>query len=215
MNPLDGTIYDSDYYLHGKQSGKSLYENYRWLPDLTVPMAQRMIDHLGIEKQDTVLDFGCAHGFIVKAFHILGHKAHGIDVSEWAIENCDEAVREYVSVGTVPFASFDWIIAKDVLEHIPNPNLAWTLEKLAASAKKGLFIVVPLSLSVGCPYVVSEYEQDITHVQRLPLPAWAQAVKRACGEDFDVEADYRIEGIKQNYAEYEKGNGFLTARRKD
>ena len=52
--------YDADYFLRGKETGKSLYENYRWLPDLTTPMVCSIISHLGIRSGDTILDFGCA-----------------------------------------------------------------------------------------------------------------------------------------------------------
>ena len=34
----NGSQYDEDYFLRGKQTGKSLYEDYRWLPELTRPM---------------------------------------------------------------------------------------------------------------------------------------------------------------------------------
>lgn len=39
---MDPDFYDENYYLHGKQTGKSSYEAYSWKPDLTLPMA----DHL-------------------------------------------------------------------------------------------------------------------------------------------------------------------------
>src|SRR3954469_1999410 len=87
-----GDQFDSDYFLHGKQTGKSLYEDYRWMPELTIPMVERMIAHLGIVKGDTILDFGCARGYAVRAFQQLGYDAWGIDCSGWAIENCDKAV---------------------------------------------------------------------------------------------------------------------------
>src|SRR5436305_1382867 len=84
--------YDEDYFLRGKESGKSLYSDYRWLPELTIPMVCAMIRHLGIGPDDTVLDFGCARGYVVKAFQELGYIAYGYDTSEWAVQNADPAV---------------------------------------------------------------------------------------------------------------------------
>lgn len=214
MNPTPD-IYDADYYLNGQATGKSLYIQYRWMPALTKPFCQRIIEHLGIEKNDTTLDFGCARGFTVRAFHELGYKCHGVDCSEWAIENCDETIRGYVYQGHAPWADFDWILAKDVLEHIPTPQLRPTVERLVSCAKKGLFAVVPLSNSPGCPYVIPEYEQDITHCQRLTLDNWVDLFRLYTHGESIIEACYRIEGIKDNwYTEgYERGNGFITVRK--
>jgi hypothetical protein len=77
-------------------------------------------------------------------------------------------------------------------------------------AKMGLFVVVPLSAHNGHPYVVKEYEKDTTHIWRLSLDSW---VKRFMRPGWVVEAQYRVKGIKDNYAQYPTGNGFLTMRR--
>lgn len=238
------TPYDEDYFINGVSSGKSLYTAYRWLPELTIPMVKRMIEHLGIEKRDRILDFGCARGYIVKAFRELGYAAWGIDISDWAISNCDPEVRRFVRVDTEPREQYDWIVAKDVLEHI-TPHMAMTqqphmprtvgevIHMLRLSAKKGVFVVVPLSAKNEESYVVPEYEKDVTHVVRWTLRGWVEACRLHCGidpeqsvevwspsvgysinsNDWEISARWRIKGIKDNYAQWEKGNGFITLRR--
>lgn len=209
--------YDSDYYLRGKQSGKSLYENYRWLPDLTKPMAETIANHLGIELTDRILDFGCARGYLVKAFMELGFtEVYGIDVSQWAIANCDPEVRKRVAVAspvTHNLIGHDWIIAKDVLEHIPEKILTEQIAGLASSARKGVFIVVPLANGEFSKYIVPEYEQDVTHVIRWPLWRWVQECHLIFDESWEISARYRIKGIKDNYSQFARGNGFITIRR--
>ena len=113
----DGKVYDENYFLHGRESGKSLYDNYRWLPSLTTHMAQRIAEHCGIHGGARVLDFGCARGYMVKALRELGYQGFGIDVSKWALENCDTEVKQYL-YSSFSGETYDWIIAKDVLEHI-------------------------------------------------------------------------------------------------
>lgn len=205
MNP-----YSEDYFLRGTETGLSLYENYRWLPDLTIPMVETMISHLGITKSDQVLDFGCARGYTVKAFRQLGYTAFGIDASCWAIENADEEIRDYVKHGYAPRKDYHWIIAKDVLEHIESPLLENTISALLARAKKGLFIIVPLAKESGKPYVVPEYEKDVTHVQRLTGKEWRRLFQ--CKE-FYTRMDYLVPGIKDRYADYAMGNAFITVWR--
>lgn len=208
----DYTIYDDRYYLHGKANHLSLYEDYRWLEHLTVPFVRRIIEHCGICRDDYVLDFGCARGYVVKAFKKLGYCAFGYDPSEWAIEHCDEQVKNNVTSSPDLWKSrgYDWLIAKDVLEHIPDEELTTVIDDLTAHARKGVFVVVPLSPAPGLPYVVPEYEQDVTHVQRLDLAAWMNLLQR---DGFAVQGQYLVEGVKQNYSQFPQGNGFIVCRR--
>lgn len=205
--------YDEEYFIRGKQSGKSLYENYRWLPNLTIPMAKAMVDHCGIELHDSIMDFGCARGYLVKALHKLCFEARGYDISQWALDNCDIEVRDAVSNVWPPNHHVDWIIAKDVLEHIELHKLGHLLTQFASIAIKGVFIVVPLSRGLGQGYAVPEYEADVTHIVRWPLDQWLDEMVNAFDHEWEISARYRIKGIKDNYAHFEKGNGFITCRR--
>ena len=201
--------YDADYFLHGRETGKSLYENYRWLPDLTIPMARSIIAHLGIEKNQRILDFGCARGYTVKAFNQLGYDAWGIDISEWAIANCDNDVVDSVICGDAKKIKpnfFNWIIAKDVLEHIHAAGD--TIDHLLSFASVGMFAVVPLAENGY--YVVQEYEKDVTHVHRMSLMQWTGLFIR---HGWEVTASYRVPGVKDNYSTWERGNGFITCHR--
>lgn len=205
-------VYDADYYLRGTTSGKSLYCDYRWLPRLTIPMVKRIIEHCGIEKNHRVLDFGCARGYVVRAFRELGFNAFGADVSEWALANADEAAYPFVDTVQAMLKNsddkYDWIVAKDVLEHVVDVQNV--INDIMASAQVGVFAVVPLSLFDGHPYVVASYEQDVTHVHRLCLGTWAGMFMRP---GWSVDGRYALSGVKGNYASWEKGNGFLTCRR--
>lgn len=209
----DGSQYDQDYFMRGKETGKSLYSCYRWLPELTVPMAAAIVGHCRISTAHTILDFGCARGYTVKALRELGYNAYGYDVSEWAIANCDPDVRDFVTdkphkSEPARLMDVDWIIAKDVLEHVHH--VSYSIPELMRAARVGLLVVVPLSVRDGDRYVVPEYDQDITHIHRWSLSTWAEAFMRP---GWSVEARYRLPGVKDNYAQFEFGNGFITARR--
>lgn len=202
--------YDEDYFINGMTTGKSLYKDYRWLPELTIPMACAMIRHLGIGHEDTICDYGCARGYTVKAFRQLGHDCFGVDLSKWAIDNCDPDVQAFVRHDTELNMSYDWIIAKDVLEHVEFVRMG--INHLMDNARVGVFAVVPLSAENNQPYVVPSYEKDVTHIHRLTLSTWVSAFLRP---DWSVEASYRVRGVKDNYYKpgWEKANGFITARR--
>ena len=205
----DGDKYNADYFLNGQKLGISGYTDYRWLSHLTIPMVQAIVSHCGIRSSDTVLDFGCARGYIVRAFRELGYNAYGYDVSKWALDNCDETVKEYlIGNKSILYAGhFDWVIAKDVLEHIEYANA--TIDTLMECARIGVFVVVPLSHD-GKRYDVPSYEEDCTHIHRRPLQWWVGQMHRP---GWSVEARYRVRGVKDNYSQYPGGNGFITARR--
>ncbi len=202
------TIYDKDYYECGIESGKSCYNNYRWIPELTIPMASRIIEHLKISEDDKVLDYGCAKGFVVKAFRLLGKQCWGYDISEYAIESAPTEVKPWVTsdIDKVDY-SFDWIIAKDVLEHVSYDDiddvLGWFYNKAP-----NVFIVVPLGN--GSVYNVPAYELDKTHIIRENIDWWTDKIK-SVGYD-TVNFSYQMLGLKENWNHYKKGNGFFIGR---
>ena len=68
-------------------------------------------------------------------------------------------------------------------------------------------MVVPLG--DGEKYVVPAYELDKTHVIRQDKDWWINKL-----EEFNfknIKFSYLMDGIKQNWSQYEKGNGFLIA----
>ena len=72
MNELAGDFYNEDYYENGLALGCSGYSNYRWIPELTIPMAYHIINGLNISENSRILDYGCAKGYLVSAFKLLG-----------------------------------------------------------------------------------------------------------------------------------------------
>ena len=200
--------YDEEYFERGALTGKSLYTSYRWIPELTIPMAARICEFCGIERGARVLDFGCAHGFLVRALRLLGRYAWGYDTSDYAYSkrpaDLDGVlfVPQYAPWGE---ESWDWIVSKDTLEHLKPDELIVALDRFRLHAEN-LFAVVPLG--ENGKYVVPAYELDSTHKIRESLAWWKETLER-CG--WQVErAEYRVEGIKDNYAQWPFGNGVFV-----
>ncbi len=218
MNPksestLGANPFTEDYFLRGTSTGKSNYENYHWMPELTVPAALRISDHLGMQIGDSILDFGCARGYYVRAFRGLGFDAWGTDISEWAIENCDPIVADAVSLKW-PVDRFDWLLMKDVAEHLPHPLLVETTDRLLRSVRRGGLVIVPLA-GLNGEYVSPRDRLDPTHCIRWNISEWLLFFQRAIEksrEMFTVSASYRLPGIKQLFDGQEQACGFLTLR---
>lgn len=206
--------YDETYYERGVQAGISGYQNYRWLPEQTMAMCEAMVKHLNISNQDTILDFGCAKGFLVKAFTRLGFECYGLDVSEYAISNADEEIKQKLSlirsdVGTSlsELPEIDIIICKDVLEHVPYDELPKMVDCFFQKSKK-LFVVVPLAKDGK--YIIPEYEKDITHIVREDVGWWTKLFENS---GYKVRAELKVGGVKDNWSHFEDGNGFFFCER--
>lgn len=171
-----GVPFDENYYEHGESLGISLYSNYRWLPDLTFPLSHAIVVDLGIGRGDTILDFGCAKGFLVRALRLLHYEAFGYDISEYAIASAPEDVRPYLNCGEWYLNRYNWLIAKDVLEHISHEDLSATLMLIAGAARR-VFVIVPLG--DGVKYNAPEYDKDKTHIIREDLAWWSKKFEAA------------------------------------
>ena len=206
MNSLKN-LFDEKYFEDGVRSRVSAYENYRWMPERTIREASSIINNI---KFDTVLDYGCAKGFMVHALRLLGKEAYGADVSEYAVENCHPKVKEYLQVIETTeqlTGGWDLIIAKDVLEHIPKDLIPSVLSELRRRCKT-LFVAVPLG--DGKRYRIREYEMDVTHVVREPEEWWLTTIVDA---GFKIKYfDYEFGHLKENWTgNHPHGNAFIVA----
>jgi len=197
---IDQSFYDLDYFECGIETGKSRFQNYRWMPEHTMSLAMTIIDFLSIKKGDKILDFGCAKGYLVKAFRLLHREAYGMDISEYAIKNCDLAVKDYCSAydhknfleNGLEEIDYNWCIAKDVLEHIKKEEIILTIDQIPA---KKMFIVVPLG--ENGKYYAPANNLDKSHVTCESLDWWAQLFFN--NGWYVLKHVYRVDGIKESY----------------
>ena len=197
-------VFDEKYFEDGVRHRVSAYENYRWMPERSIREASSIINNISFT---TVLDFGCAKGFMVHALRLLGKEAHGVDVSEYAVANCHPKVKEYLSVVDTAEdikGGWDLIIAKDVLEHIPKEEILSVLSALRRRCKT-IFVAVPLG--DGTRYRIREYEMDITHVTKESEEWWLTTL---------VEAGFKIKYFDYEFGQnwtvpHPYGNAFIVA----
>ena len=188
--------------------------NYRWMPELTLRMIFHMVNELGIRKSQRILDFGCAKGFIVKAFRIFDFEAYGVDVSEYAIKNADSGVRDYcdlihgVADPRVFARKYDWMISKDVFEHICEQDLMFLLEE-ASSYVDTIFAVVPVAVDDTInSYIIPEYNRDVTHII-IKSAEWWEKLFVSCGWT-SVKVTNSFPGCKENWtSKWKNGNAFF------
>jgi hypothetical protein len=206
--------FDEDYYLRGKETGKSNYQDYRWLPDLTLPMADKLRQTLHVTDGDTFLDIGAALGFVVKALRMRGVDAHGYDISEWAVANCDPSVKDCMSTKlSMPSMFWGHVLMKDVAEHIPRDQLRDLLRLVFTNVRKNALIIVPLTAYFGGEYIRPEDNADPTHVIRWTLEDWIWEAQQCAGTHGYVTGSYHYPGLKPASGEVPKSCGFIQFNR--
>lgn len=206
-------LFGKNYYMNGVESGLSNYVDYKWLPELTLAMARSFMEIFGVDKGDTVLDFGCARGYFVKALREHYVEAFGVDISEWAINNCDKDVVGCVfnKLEYCP-SPFDYIFSKDTFEHIPTEELTKILEKLFSICGKAVIFIVPLAKSEGGEYIYPNDELDKTHIHRKTLQGWVDLIE-PFAKDFTIFVSNKIPSLKKASEQYLGSTGIIYCKK--
>ena len=120
------------------------YDPKYW--ELVIPSFQ---NYYKLNKNSTILDIGCAKGFMMHDFKkiIPGIKIKGVDISEYAINNCINTVKNDVMVAdarNLPFESnsFDLVISITTIHNFEIDDCKKTLKEISRISKKNSFITV-------------------------------------------------------------------------
>lgn len=114
-----------------------------------INIAEELIKIFKLENSMSVLDIGCAKGYLVEAFSNLNfEKAYGIDTSSYAINTSETNIKDRLiesSVLKIPFPSkfFDMSICIDVLQELPKSLIPAAIREINRVSKKSL-IAVPV-----------------------------------------------------------------------
>ena len=116
----------------------------RWLP-----VAEQIISHYKLKSGMRVLDIGCAKGFLVKdLMHLCpGLEVFGIDVSEYALLNCEPEVLGRLHLGSAdklafPNKSFDLVLSINTLHNLQRERVINALKEIERVSKTNSFIQV-------------------------------------------------------------------------
>jgi len=125
------------------------YGGFSYQPRFWQPVVPVFEKHYGLTAQSSILDVGCAKGFMLYDFVQLipGIKVRGIDVSQYAIANAIEAVKPYLQTANakkLPFAdkSFDLVISVNTIHNLPLEECKQALREIQRVSRKNTFITV-------------------------------------------------------------------------
>ena len=111
------------------------------------PVAKDIVKHFNLKPGDRVLDIGCAKGFLVKDLLALGIDAYGIDVSNYALMNCEPEVVGRLQIGSAdnlpfPSNSFAAVISINTIHNLPYKQCVTAVKEMQRLAPGKGFIQV-------------------------------------------------------------------------
>jgi hypothetical protein len=175
VGQFTGDFYDEEYFEKGVETGKSGYNGYYNHP-LFKAIARELNTYFSPEK---VLDVGAAKGFLVNEMVELGVDAHGIDISEYATENCPEQVGDRLVCGQaehLPWEDreFSLVVSFDTMEHLNEEQYRHAIREMARVSGRNLLFSI----------TTDDHVIDKSHISIMPIDRWIKIIDEEIGNDW-------------------------------
>ena len=166
------------------------YGGFTYDPRFWQPVVPTFQKHYGLTGESSLLDVGCAKGFMLKDFveAIPGMTVAGIDVSDYAVANAVEGMEHFVQVADardLPFEddSFDLVVSINTLHNFERGGVVQSLREVQRVSRKCSFVVLDA-------YRDEEERQrieawNLTALTVLPTVGWIELFAEA-----GYEGDY-------------------------
>ena len=123
--------FGKDYFDGKRKYGYGGYKyDGRWKP-----VAKRIVSHFNLKSGSKVLDIGCGKGFLVKDLLDIGIDAYGLDISSYALKNCEPEVIGRLHLGSAdkisfPDKSFAATISINVIHNLSRERCITALKEM-------------------------------------------------------------------------------------
>ena len=138
--------FDKDFFDGEREYG---YGGFNYHPKFWTEVVKDFQKYWGLNSKSKVLDVGCGKGFMIYDLIKLipGIDARGIDISEYAIKNCKNEVKENLLVGNAKNLNFDddefdLVISINSIHNLDRKDCGKALREIQRVSKKNSFITV-------------------------------------------------------------------------
>ncbi|MBU1196523.1 MAG: class I SAM-dependent methyltransferase [Proteobacteria bacterium] len=137
--------FEKDFFDGDRKSGYGGYKyDGRWKA-----VAKKMHDFYSLPADASILDIGCAKGFLLNDFKefMPDCTVAGIDVSKYAIENAMSSVKPFLEIASAenlpyPDNSFDLVISINSIHNLPIDRLKTALKEIQRVSRKHSYITI-------------------------------------------------------------------------
>jgi SAM-dependent methyltransferase len=138
--------FEKDFFDGERKNG---YGGFYYNPLFWQPVIPTIQDHFGLSENSSVLDVGCAKGFMLHDIseHISGIAVTGIDISHYAVANAIESMKLNLQVADardLPFEdnSFDVVISITTVHNFKRQECIKALQEIERVSRGKSFITV-------------------------------------------------------------------------
>ena len=125
------------------------YGGFNYDPKYWTKVVRDICDYYKLKSEDKILDIGCGKGFMLYDFLKLNPQfdVFGIDISEYAIENCIESLKGKLRIGNAislpyPDNHFDLVISINTHHNLDGEDIIKAFNELQRVTKKNSYIVL-------------------------------------------------------------------------
>ncbi len=168
--------FDFDYFDGDRKYG---YGGYSYQPRFWTDTVKHITNYYSLDDASSVLDVGCAKGFILKDFQVLLPDATlaGVDVSEYAIAHAEPEVSDLVQVASATDQPFDDNSFELVLSINTVHNLVTVPPRREGSIETFSLYIVQAERRDALVAHLQENGVDAKIHNPIPLQAAAQSAK--------------------------------------
>jgi len=167
-----------DDYYYATSCGRPYQRDDEWL-NFFGTIAEKIKSEI---NPTTVLDAGCALGFLVEKMRKNDIQAFGCDISEYAISQTHESIKPYCWIASLtdPIQNrYDLIVSIEVLEHMNKAESELALKNLCNASDDILFSSTPFDY------------KETTHVNVNNPDYWSeQFAKHGFFRDINFDASF-------------------------
>nr|ACA21556.1 SAM binding protein [Candidatus Pelagibacter ubique] len=138
--------FDKEFFDGERKYG---YGGYYYDPRFWTNVVKDFIDYYKLDDGSKILDVGCGKGFMMLDF-LKANKnliVKGIDISNYAIENCMDEVKNLVSVGNAKDLKFqdnefDLVISINTVHNLELKECTKALQEMERVSKKNKYVIL-------------------------------------------------------------------------
>lgn len=125
------------------------YGGFFYNPKYWEIVVKNFVDYYKLSSNTRILDIGCAKGFMLYDFKRLFPEIniYGIDISQYAIDNCHVAVKNNIKVGDAKNLEFDdnyfdLVISINTVHNLDLDDCITSIKEISRVSKANSFITV-------------------------------------------------------------------------
>lgn len=172
---IDASFYDREYYT-GTKSGYKFTRSETFLSHILESIANiyRAIIIKFFLNPKNCLDVGCGTGKLVQTLRRFGIDAHGVELSDSALELARKEVKPFLKKGDIvklPYedSQFDLVLTFDVLEHVERAKIKKSINETIRVSKKNILHKIYTKEN---GYISWFHAKDYSHISVFNKKFW-------------------------------------------